>query len=633
VLITGGVGALGSELARHLVIEHGVRHLVLAGRRGTEAPGAGALAADLRELGATVTVAACDVADRDACAALLADVPAERPVTTVVHAAGVLDDGLVESLTPERLSRVLRPKVDAAWHLHELVPGARLVLFSSAAGVLGARGQGNYAAANAFLDALADHRRSLGGDAVSLAWGAWESSAGMAGALGAVDRARMAGAVPFTVRRGLAVFDAALAVADEPLLVPIQLDHRAAPAEGRVPPLLQDLVRPPAGAPAPRRVAALGGTAELLELVRTETAHVLGHRDGTAIGARTAFGELGFDSLTSVELRNRLDEATGLRLPATLVFDHDTPTALADALAERLGAATAPPVAETGGMSAIDGAEALYRRAVEMGKLDVARHLLRSAMALRESFAFGEQVEGGPEPVRLAEGTGHARLICFPSQSVWASNQETLSLAAALRGTRDVWSMMTPGFVPGELVAEDVATVAEYCARHVERCLDGEPFALAGRSSGGRLAHEVAVRLEARGLVPQGVVLIDTYTADTAQAAYIVPFMEARSIELEQDFGRMTGTRLTAMGKYFGMFEDWTPTPTTAPTLLVRATECFGVEPGQEQPPGEQWQANWALPHDVLDVPGDHYSMLETHGAVTGMAIHDWLARQEARRR
>ncbi|MEU8779590.1 SDR family NAD(P)-dependent oxidoreductase, partial [Streptomyces sp. NPDC048606] len=354
VLVTGATGALGGLVARHLVAEHGARHLLLIGRRGPAAEGASPLRDDLLAAGAaTVTMEACDAADRDALAAVLAAVPAERPLTAVVHAAGVLDDGVVASLTPDRLDAVLRPKVDAALHLHELTRHTDLsafVLFSSVAATLGSAGQGNYAAANAFLDALAQRRTAAGLPATALAWGPW-ADGGMASGLEGAARDRMArsGLVPFDPEEGLALFDAAR-TGEHAVAVPVRFDtprRRAGEPQGGarrpVPAILRGLVRPavrrtvresdPAGgADALRdrlvRLSEPEREAVLLDLVRTRVAAVLGIEDPREVDRNREFKLLGFDSLTSVELRNRLAAATGLRLPATLVFDCPTPAAL-----------------------------------------------------------------------------------------------------------------------------------------------------------------------------------------------------------------------------------------------------------------------------------------------------------------
>ncbi|PJN25604.1 polyketide synthase [Kitasatospora sp. CB02891] len=357
VLVTGAGGALGGLVAQHLVTAHGVRNLLLVGRRGADAPGLADLAAELRGRGARVDVAACDVADREALAALLAGIPADRPLSAVVHAAGVLDDGTVESLTPDRMRHVLRPKVDAALNLHALtrdLPLEAFVLFSSASATVGNAGQGNYAAANAFLDALAQHRRALKLPAQSLAWGLWARRSTMTGTLSAADLRRMSrgGTAAIDSEEGLALFDAALTL-DEPLLVPVRIDLgrlRTAARTGPVPALLSALVpgaarRPASGADAAeadslrRRLTDLAPEerlATLLDLVRSRAADVLGHGGAGAVDPDQAFKDLGFDSLTSVELRNRLGAATGRRLPATLVFDHPTPAAVAAYLAGRL---------------------------------------------------------------------------------------------------------------------------------------------------------------------------------------------------------------------------------------------------------------------------------------------------------
>ncbi|MFF8563317.1 SDR family NAD(P)-dependent oxidoreductase, partial [Streptomyces albidoflavus] len=363
VLVTGAIGGLGALVARHLVTAYGARRLLLTSRRGWEADGADTLVAELSELGAAVTVAACDIADRDALAALLASIPDEHPLTTVVHTAGVVDDGTVESLTPGQFDRVLSPKVDGALHLHELVDArACFVLFSAAAGPFGNPGQANYAAANCFLDALAQHRRAAGLHAVSLAWGLWAERSGMAGRLHEHDLNRIVrgGAVPMSAEHGLALFDAAV-TGQEAVLVPVQLSiGRLRAQSGPVPPLLRGLVGGPArrtaatveSAPAdgglPARLAALPAEERqrhLLDLVRGQAAGVLGHGSPDAVEPDRALKELGFDSLTAVELRNRLNGATGLRLPATLVFNHPTPAALAAHLLDELSGGPAPSAA------------------------------------------------------------------------------------------------------------------------------------------------------------------------------------------------------------------------------------------------------------------------------------------------
>ncbi|MGW5868669.1 type I polyketide synthase [Streptomyces sp. NPDC055239] len=334
VLVTGASGALGSLVARHLVGSHGVGRLVLASRRGATAEGADELRAELLAQGADVTFAACDVADRDALAALLA----EHPVTAVVHTAGVLDDATIGSLTPDQVDTVFRPKVDAANHLHELTRDLNLdltafVLFSSVAGTLGATGQGNYSAANAFLDGLARRRRAQGLPATSLAWGLWADGMGA--------KVAQSASTGLSAEEGVALFDAAVFGTD-PVVVPMRLDLRAVRELPAIPPVFSGLVRTttrraaesggdPAAALRDRLASLADDERErvLLDLVRTQASAVLGHAGPEAVSLGQAFTELGFDSLTAVDLRNRLNLATGLRLPATLVFDYPTPAALA----------------------------------------------------------------------------------------------------------------------------------------------------------------------------------------------------------------------------------------------------------------------------------------------------------------
>jgi polyketide synthase 12 len=354
VLITGGTGLLGGLVARHLVVERGVRHLLLVGRRGEDAEGVGELRGELESLGATVAVCACDVSVRERLEDLLESISDEHPLCGVVHAAGVRDDCLVGSLTADRMRNVMAPKVAAAWYLHELTKHMDLgmfVLFSSAAGVLGSPGQGSYAAANSFLDALAAHRHALGLPCVSLAWGLWEQASGMTSDLSAGDMSRIArsGMRPLTEEEGLRLLDAASSVGDA-LMLPVALDFaalRARARAGALPALFSNLVMVlNRGADAAdegslaRRLAATPESEHqkiVQEIVRMEVAVVLGHPTPEKIDPLRAFRELGFDSLAAIELRNRLNRATGLRLSATLVFDYPTVSAVATQLLYELG--------------------------------------------------------------------------------------------------------------------------------------------------------------------------------------------------------------------------------------------------------------------------------------------------------
>ena len=345
VLVTGGLSGLGAIAARHLAERHRVKHLLLSSRRGPDAPGAAELIAELAELGCTASAVACDASERTEVEALLAQVPVEHPLTAVFHSAAVLDDGVIEALDRDRLDRVLAPKADAAWHLHELTAGMELsafVMFSSAAASFGAPGQGNYAAANTFLDALAQRRRAAGLPATAIAWGLWEQETEATGHLDEEDVARLgrAGLAPLATADGLELLDRAIGLA-EPLSVAMPLRTAAlgaAAAAGMLPPLLSGLV-----AAGRRRARAGGGSlarrlaqvpaaeraALVLALVREHAAAVLGHSAPESIDPAANFKDLGFDSLGAVELRNRLGAASGVRLGATLVFDHPTAAAVA----------------------------------------------------------------------------------------------------------------------------------------------------------------------------------------------------------------------------------------------------------------------------------------------------------------
>ncbi|MFC9061247.1 type I polyketide synthase, partial [Streptomyces sp. NPDC057074] len=421
VLVSGG-GSLGALAARHLVTRHGVRHLVLASRRGPDAEGAGELVAELAEHGAAVSVVACDMSDRAQVEALLAQVPEEHPLRGVVHTAGVFDPGVIGALTPERLAKVFAPKVDAVRHLDELTRPLALdafVAYSSASSVFMGAGSGGYAAANAFLDGLMSHRRAAGLPGLSLAWGPWEQVTGMAGNIDDLTRTRMSrregrgGVMALRSAEGMELFDAALR-SEQALLVPAGIDLRAVRADaaggGGVPHLLRGLVR--TGRQSARTAASAGGDrgrladrlvglsaakqeSLLLGVVCAQAAVVLGHSGPENVRVEMAFNEAGFDSLTSVELRNRLREATGLKLPATLVFDHPTPLALARYLRTELAVDEASPADAV--LAGLAGLEAAIESA---GGDEAARE--RITVRLLELLRAAETA-GGP-----GEGPGGA---------------------------------------------------------------------------------------------------------------------------------------------------------------------------------------------------------------------------------
>jgi acyl transferase domain-containing protein/acyl carrier protein len=412
-LITGATGDLGALLGRHLVRTHGLRHLLLVSRRGPDAPGAAELRSELAELGAEVSLVACDVTDRAQLQGLLDSISTEHPLGAVIHTAGVIDDGVITGLSAEQVDRVFAPKVDGAWNLHQLTEGQDLshfVLFSSAAGVLGATGQGNYAAANSFLDALAQSRQRLGLPASSLVWGLWEQEAGMAGSLDDVAQARLdrVGISPLQVALGLELFDLA-AERQEPLLVAAQLDLsslRQMATAGMLHPLLAGLVRAPArpasGGSLVAKLEAVSADEHegvVLELVRSNVAAVLGHSSGDAVDPERSFTDLGFDSLAAVEMRNRLGAETGLTLAATAIFDYPSP----EKLARHLLALAAPDEASAEKRREEAIRETLARLEAELAGIDGDDTLRKGAEARLRSFLAGLSDSDSPAAEEAAE--------------------------------------------------------------------------------------------------------------------------------------------------------------------------------------------------------------------------------------
>jgi acyl transferase domain-containing protein/thioesterase domain-containing protein len=642
VLVTGGTGDLGGLFARHLVAEHGVRHLVLASRSGAEAAAAAGLVAGLEELGASARVARCDVSDRAQVAALLDSVDPAHPLTAVVHTAAVLDDGVFESMTAERLERALEPKADAAWHLHELTAGADLdafVLFSSGAGTLGMPGQANYAAANAFLDALAADRSARGLAATAIVWGLWERTLRRGEeAMDERDLARVSrsGVAPIADRQGFELFDAALAH-ERAVVSAVRLDlaaWRARAGAEEVPPVLRELVRAPRRAPGEEAVESLPGLLAdvppaareeaALEFARRLLADVLGYDAPTEVDPDRPFLELGFDSLTALQLRNRLNASTGLRLTPSVALDHPTPRALAAHVLARLDldAADAAPAASGAVLAS------LLRKAHRDGRTAEFLSLLDGISSHRQSFASPAESGVDPYALRLAEGAQRPALVCVPSAAPISGPHEYARLASRFRGERDLWALRWPGFAELEAVPASAEAAIELQAAALDHALGDDPVVLLGHSTGGAFAYGLARHLEQAGRPPAGLVLIDGY--HPAQAGLAAAPDEAAGsvgigilgslLELGESSVVIDDVRLTAMASYLRLVSGVQVAGLGAPVLLIRATEPIGAAPD-----GAEWRPRWDLPHEVVDVPGNHLTMMDAHAELTAAAIADWL--------
>ncbi|MQY28436.1 type I polyketide synthase [Nocardia aurantia] len=642
-LITGGLGGLGAEVARHLVHTHGIRSLVLAGRRGVATPGAAELAEELESAGATVVLAAADVADRDSVAATLGRVPTDRPLTTVVHAAGLGGDGLFDTVTGERLAEVARPKGGGARVLDELTRDVgtvtRFVLFSSVSAQLGGPGQSAYTAANAELDAVAAQRHARGLPAVSISWGLWERESGTTAGLSAADRARIArtGLRALPTPTALALLDAAVHAG--PVVVAAGFDARALSRRtDPLPPVLRSLVPRPrrtaAGEEAPgsalRDIAGRQGDDRrraLLELVRTTVGVALAHPAAETIAADRALIELGLDSLSAVELRNGLGRATGLRLPATLTFDHPTPAAIAeflDGLVDSAAPVTAAPAAT--------GLAAIHRRMHDAGKHAEAALLLIAASHARNTFGADDRARHAVAPIRLAEGPGDTVVVAFPAVSAISGPHEYSRMAQELRGERDVVVIPAPGFTAGSVdLPDSVATLVRLGAEALTAVVGDRPFVVLGRSMGGCIAHAVTAAVEAEGLRPRGLLLIDSYPIEAA----VEPGMEwwtgamigGMLARVDRFDMAVQDERLTTMGTYNRLFLDWRAEPVRAPIRLLRSTTPLA---GTRLDGPRDWRAFWPVPHDTADIPGDHFTVLEEDAPTTAAALRDWLESLEA---
>ncbi len=475
----------------------------------------------------------------------------------------------------------------------------------------------------------------------------------MTGELSDTDLTRLArtGVQALSSEEALELFDAGLA-SERALLIPIRLDTaklRAMARAGMAPALLRGLARTPsrratagAGRSLARRLAAVPEAeyeGVMLELVRAEVAIVLGSASPEAVPAQRAFLELGLDSLTAVELRNRLDSITGLRLPATLVFDHPSPAELASYLAAQLvlagegraGQSDAVRDVDPGGAplsgAPLPGGEpaqtmgSLLRQACDLDQVEDFIGLLTSACRFRPTFERALDPDRAPRPVKLAEGDSGPALICLPPVLPMAGALQYVRLAKAFRGIRDVSALPLPGFTAGEELPATMQVAVETQAGIVERYANGAPFVLAGYSSGGGLACAVASQLESIGIHPLALVLIDTYPPESDTILKIVPDLMQKIIAQEDTYMPLSDVELIAMGAYIRLFAEWEPNDIACPTLLIRAAEPV---PGWSA--DVEWRSHWNFSHDVIDTPGSHFTILEKDADSTAAAVQTWLS-------
>jgi acyl transferase domain-containing protein/thioesterase domain-containing protein/acyl carrier protein len=639
LLLTGAASGLASLVGRQLVAAHGVRHVLAAA--DPAAPATAELRAALEEAGAEVEIVACDLADRAQLAALVESVDPAHPLAAVVHVPAPSEEGLLAALTPERLAGALAAAIDPGWHLHELTVGLDLDLFAvlpSVAGAFGRPGQAGRAAADVFLEGLAAQRATGGLAAAALAWGLREETLRASGAnldAAGLELVRRSGFAPISDRECAQLFDAALAD-PRPALAAARLHlpaWRQQARAGLLPPVLAELVRLPArraGASAektlPDLIAGIPAeerAATVLDYLRGQIAEALGYDSGAEVDPETPLLELGFDSLTALQYRNRLSTATGLRLTPSVILDFPTTAALAEHLVSRLDAADQGPEEAGGGLLT-----ALMGSAHRGGRMPEFLGSLNAMSSFRPTFASLEESGAEPYAARLAEGPARPSLICVPSVTPFSGPHEYAKLAHHFRGARELAALRWPGFgAIEEPLPADVGTALELQAAAIESVAGTDPAILAGHSSGGAFAYAIAELLERRGRPVAAVVLIDSFHPGQLRldgggglASVGLGILDGMLAVADSSL-LVDDARLTAMAAYMGLLGELEVGPLRAPVLLLRAAEAMVADPG-----GVDWRPRWEVPHDAVETPGNHLSMMDAHAAATAAAISDWLA-------
>ncbi|MYX97726.1 acyltransferase domain-containing protein, partial [Streptomyces sp. SID486] len=411
----------------------------------------------------------------------------------------------------------------------------------------------------------------------------------------------------YAFRRDRYWLDAGVALTPAPLTEP-------GPATAAEPAGTEPLRRRLAAAPPAERAALL------TDLIRAQTAAVLGHAGPEDVEPDAVFLEIGMDSVSAAELRNALGRALGRDLPAGAVFDHRTPAALAAALhAQPAGAATDP-----GGGADLESVSGLVRRAAADGRMTQAVELLRTVAAILPGFSSADGLGDLADPVRLAAGDRAPRLVCLPSPMALGGAHQYARFARHFQGRRDVLVPTVPGFGPGEALPLSVDAVVEVVVEGIRRsCPDGRPYVLLGYSSGGQFAHAAAEIMEKAGQPASGVVLLDTYLPGDDGKDELWRQMFDGMLDRESSLGGFGTARLAAMSRYSDLIQDCLPGALTAPVLFVRPRESFATGT-------DDWRAEWPAEHEPADVPGTHFTILEDHAEATAAAVDAWLTRMPA---